>query len=68
LKEKTVAEGIDFWAPVSGSAELLINNLLGGIRSGMTYGGAKSLKELQRKAEFVQVTATYISESKPRPE
>lgn len=68
LKEKTVAEGVDFWAPVSGSAEQLINNLLGGIRSGMTYGGAKNLKELQRKAEFVQVTGMYISESKPRPE
>ncbi len=68
LKEKTVAEGIDFWAPVSGTAEQLINQLLGGIRSGMTYGGARNLKELQRKAEFVQVTGTYISESKPRPE
>jgi len=30
LKAKTVAEGIDFWAEVSGSAEELINNLLGG--------------------------------------
>ncbi len=67
LKAKTVAEGIDFWAPVSGPAEELINNLLGGIRSGMTYGGARNLKELQRKAEFVQVSATYIAESKPRP-
>lgn len=66
LKAKTVAEGIDFWAPVSGSAEELINNLLGGIRSGMTYGGARNLKELQRKAEFVQVTSTYLAESKPR--
>lgn len=68
LKAKTVAEGIDFWGPVSGSSEELINTLLGGIRSGMTYGGAKNLKELQRKAEFVQVTASYIHESKPRPE
>ena len=68
LKEKTVAEGIDFWGPVSGSAEDLINLFLGGIRSGMTYGGARNLKELQRKAEFVQVTASYIQESKPRPE
>ena len=68
LKAKTVAEGIDFWGPVSGSAEELINNLLGGIRSGMTYGGARNLKELQRKAEFVQVSPTYIQESKPRPE
>jgi len=68
LKEKTVAEGIDFWAPVSGSATGLLDNLLGGLRSGLTYGGARNIKELQRKAEFVQVTAAYIHESKPRPE
>lgn len=68
LKAKTVAEGIDFWGPVSGTAEELIALLLGGIRSGMTYGGARNIKELQRKAEFVQVTATYIQESKPRPD
>lgn len=68
LKEKTVAEGIDFWGPVTGSAEQLINELLGGLRSGLTYGGARSIKELQRKAEFVEVTASYIHESRPRPE
>lgn len=66
LKEKTVAEGVDFWAPVSGSAHDLIGDLLGGVRSGMTYGGARSLKELQRKAEFVEVSATYMDESQPR--
>jgi IMP dehydrogenase len=68
LKAKTVAEGIDFWGPVTGSSEELINLLLGGIRSGMTYGGARNIKELQRKAEFVQVSPAYIHESKPRPE
>lgn len=68
LKAKTVAEGIDFWGPVSGNALELINNLLGGIRSGLTYGGARNLKELQRKAEFIQVSASYIHESKPRPD
>jgi len=67
LKAKTVAEGIDFWAPVSGPASDLIALLLGGIRSGMTYGGARNIKELQRKAEFVQVSPAYIHESKPRP-
>lgn len=66
LKEKTVAEGIDFWASVSGSAQQLIDKLLGGVRSGMTYGGARSLKELQRKAEFTEVTAAYKLESFPR--
>lgn len=66
LKDKTVAEGIDFWAPVSGSVKQLIDNLLGGLRSGMTYGGARSIKELQRKAEFVEVTPSYLPESHPR--
>lgn len=68
LKAKTVAEGVDFWGPVSGTAEELLNSLLGGIRSGMTYGGARNLKELQRKAEFMQVSLAYVHESKPRPE
>lgn len=68
LKEKTVAEGIDFWAPVSCPAQALIDKLLGGLRSGMTYGGARSIKELQRKAEFVEVSPTYIKESAPRKE
>lgn len=68
LKAKTVAEGIDFWGPVSGSLETVLNQLLGGIRSGMTYGGARNIKELQRKAEFVRVTNSYAIESKPRPD
>jgi IMP dehydrogenase len=66
LKEKTVAEGVDFWAPVTGSAKQLIDQLLGGLRSGLTYGGARNIKELQRKAEFVEVTPSYILESYPR--
>ncbi len=67
LKGKTVAEGVDFWAAITGSANDLIDQLLGGLRSGLTYGGARSIKELQRKAEFVEVTLNYIKESLPRP-
>lgn len=66
VKDKTVAEGIDFWEPVTGSAHLLLDTLLGGLRSGLTYAGAKSIKELQRKAEFVEVGPSYMAESKPR--
>lgn len=66
LKDKTVAEGVDFWAPVSGSADDLIEELLGGLRSGLTYGGARNIKELQRKAEFVEVSYAYLHESRPR--
>jgi IMP dehydrogenase len=66
LKEYTVAEGVDFWAPVSGSAQSLVDELMGGLRSGMTYGGARNIKELQRKAEFVEVGLAYAAESAPR--
>lgn len=66
VKEQTVAEGVDFWAPVEGSAQQVIDTLLGGLRSGMTYGGARSIKELQRKAEFVEVSSNYMTESRPR--
>lgn len=66
LKRKTVAEGTDFWAPVEGTAQEIIDKFLGGVRSGMTYAGARDIKELQRKAEFVKVTGTYKAESNPR--
>lgn len=67
IKDKTVAEGVDFWAPVTGSAKDLIDQLMGGLRSGMTFGGARNIKELQRKAEFVEVSSHYLQESRPRP-
>lgn len=66
-KDGTVPEGEAFWARVSGPAIDLIQRLLAGLRSGMTYGGARSIKELQRKAEFIQVTGNYEAESSPRP-
>lgn len=66
LKEKTVAEGTSFWAPVIGNAQGLIDGLLGGLRHGLTYGGARNIKELQRKAEFMEVTGNYGAESRPR--
>ncbi|MGK7872088.1 MAG: guanosine monophosphate reductase [Xenococcaceae cyanobacterium] len=68
VKDKTVAEGVAFWALVSGSAHQLIDELVGGLRSGLTYGGARNIKELQRKAEFVTVNShSYALESNPRP-
>jgi IMP dehydrogenase len=66
MKDKTVAEGEAFWAPVTGSCDQLLDTLLGGLRSGMTYGGARNIKELQRKAEFVHVTNNYMIESNIR--
>lgn len=68
VKKGTVAEGIDFWAPVSGSANDMLDTLLAGLRSSMTYLGAKNIKEYQAKARFMEVTSSYMVESKPRSE
>lgn len=65
MKKLTVPEGVHFSMPVTGPAKELIALLLGGLRSGLTYGGARNIKELQRKAEFVEVTHNYIHESIP---
>lgn len=67
LKKGTVAEGIAFKKVCNKSASDVFNNLCGGLRSGLTYGGAKNIKELQRKAEFRLTTGNFMYESKPRP-
>lgn len=66
LKRGTVSEGDHFWAICNKSAQDVIDDLLGGLRSALTYGGARSIAELQRKAEFVEVTNSYSLESSVR--
>ena len=68
MKKGTVAEGKHFETECSGSVDDLFLDLLGGLRSALTYGGARSLKEFQRKAEFVEVTGNYGFESNVRKE
>lgn len=66
LKKGTVAEGQHFEMPCSGSVDDLLTDLLGGLRSALTYGGARNIKEFQRKAEFVEVMSNYSVESNIR--
>lgn len=67
VKKDTVAEGVAFEKICNRSVIELLDEMTGGLRSGLTYGGAKDIKELQRKAEFRATTASYMTESKPRP-
>lgn len=66
VKKGTVAEGVSFKKVCNNSASDVFHQLCGGLRSGMTYGGAKDIKELQRKAEFRLTTPNFMVESKPR--
>ena len=66
LKKGTVAEGVDFFTKCSGPVLDLYNEINGGIRSALTYAGAKNIEEFQKKAVFAEVTSNYMVESKPR--
>jgi IMP dehydrogenase len=65
MGEWKTAEGISIEVPVKGSATEVIRDVMGGIRSGMTYCGAATIKDLQRKAQFMTITPAGARESAP---
>ena len=62
-EDKLVPEGIEGKVPYKGSASGIIHQLVGGLKSGMGYLGAKNIEELQLKAQFVQITSQGLRES-----
>lgn len=60
-----VAEGVEGLVPVKGTVEDVVEQAMGGIRSGMFYIGAKTITELQEKAQFIQITQASLTESHP---
>ncbi len=61
--DKLVPEGIEGKVPYRGTASGVIHQLVGGLKSGMGYLGAKNIKELQKDPRFVQITAQGLKES-----
>lgn len=66
--EWKTAEGIEIKVRAKGPVTKVISDLVGGIRSAMTYMGAKDLSALRRNAEFIEITPNGVSESKPHGE
>ena len=64
-KEKLVPEGIEAKVPYKGSVDTVLYQIMGGLRSGMGYCGARDLKELNQKAVFVRITNAGLVESHP---
>lgn len=60
-----VAEGIEAIVPYRGKVSEIIQQLVGGLRSGMSYSGARNIRELQKKAEFIRITQSGLLESLP---
>jgi IMP dehydrogenase len=62
---EVVPEGVESMAPYKGPVAEVIHQLIGGVRSGMSYCGSSSLPELWKKAEFVRITSASWAESRP---
>jgi len=60
---KSVPEGVEGRVPYKGPLGALTDQLVGGLRSGMGYVGARTLQELTEKSRFVRITAAGLRES-----
>ncbi len=60
-----IAEGVEGLVPCTGTARQLVEQLTGGIRSGMYYIGTKTIAEAWEKARFMRISQASLSESHP---
>ena len=60
---KYVPEGVEGMVKFKGTVEKIIYNLIGGLKSSMGYLGAKTIKDLQKKGQFIKITKAGFYES-----
>jgi IMP dehydrogenase len=60
---KLVPEGIEGRVPYRGPLSVMIFQLVGGLKSGMGYVGARDIPDLQKRAKFMRSTAAGLKES-----
>ena len=65
LADYRTAEGESMLLPYKGSAERVLLDIEGGLRSSFTYVGAQNLDEFQRRAELVEISANSMVENGP---
>lgn len=63
--KKLVPEGIVGRVPYKGMLNEVVQQFVGGLRAGMGYCGAKDIKALQDKAQFIRITPASMAESHP---
>ncbi|MHC4099172.1 MAG: IMP dehydrogenase [Planctomycetota bacterium] len=64
-QEKLVPEGVEGRVPYRGTLDAFVYQLVGGLRAGMGYCGARNIEELRKNARFVRISAASVAESHP---
>lgn len=62
---EVVPEGVEAIVPYKGALVDVLYQLVGGLRSGLSYAGACSIEELWQVAEFIRITPSGVQESHP---
>jgi IMP dehydrogenase len=65
MSEWKTAEGVAVEVPYRENEDAIIADIIGGLRSGLTYGGSATIRELQRKLEYVNISQAGQIESLP---
>jgi IMP dehydrogenase len=65
VAEWKTAEGIATEVPYREDENRIVADIVGGLRSGLTYGGAATIRELQRKLDYIEITPAGRLESLP---
>ena len=63
--KKLVPEGVEGRVPYKGTLADTIFQMVGGLRSGMGYCGAKNVDDLRQNAEFIKISGAGLAESHP---
>ena len=60
-----IAEGVEGMVPYKGNVTDILKQLTGGVRSGLSYCGARSIPQMQENAEFIRMSRAGFAESQP---
>jgi len=63
IKKGTCSEGVSTMVLIKGSAEMVIEEFSGGMRSAMTYAGAMNIESLRNNADFIRITGAGLLEA-----
>ena len=61
--QKLIPEGVEGQVPYKGPVSIVLNQLIGGLRSSMGYTGNENIKKMKTNCEFIKITTSGLKES-----
>ena len=61
--QKLIPEGVEGQVPYKGPVRIVLNQLIGGLRSSMGYTGNENIKKMKTNCEFIKITSSGLKES-----